>query len=333
MGGNRQRHEEMKRFGHGPRIKSIASTIALGICIASSCFTTSVAAPAQTRAKASVFDKDLTFESLPPGIDMRILPGTSKAEVRAMLLRQPSIIIDGATLTITPPKVGSSRSIAVNSLELRRGAKIVTNGINLEINALQISSDDGQIVSFDESTRHVPDAAAPGNSGRSGLGAGTLVLNAALRGKDVLIVSLPGQDGQGGGTGLTGPGGAAGPRGDDAADHAFDCGHGGGNGGAGSPGGKGGTGGNGGGGGNGGRLILRGGLASQRAQVDFSAPGAKGGGVGGQGSGGPGGPGGEGGSGSKFCGGGHAGPRGADGPKGDFGNPGSDGQAGSISAD
>jgi hypothetical protein len=334
MDGHREGCEEVTKCGSDNKLKSnhAIHAVAVGILVIISPFSVS-AVLAQTPQNAVVYDKDLTIDNLPEGIDKRNLPGVSKGEVREMLLHQPTIVLDGATLTITPPKVGSSRSIAVKNLELRKGAKIITNGVNLEIDALLISSDKGQIVSFDETTRHVPDAAAQGNSGRAGLGAGTLVLNGTLRGKDVLTVSLAGQDGQGGGPGSSGAPGAAGPRGENAADHAFDCAHGGGNGGNGSQGGKGGTGGNGGPGGNGGRLILRGGLATQRAQVDFSAPGGKGGAAGAGGSGGPGGARGEGGSGSKFCGGGTAGNPGPGGPSGELGGVGANAQPGSVSAD
>jgi hypothetical protein len=186
---------------------------------------------AQVQHQNLVFNKDLSFSDLPAGVEKRIFPGTSTSQLHEMLMGQPSIVIDGATLTITPPAIGPSRSIAVKSIELRNGGRIVTNGVSLEIDALLISSDRGQIVSFDEPVRHVAGQAAAGNSGRSGLSAATLVLSGALGGGDVLVVSLYGQDGQKGGDGLSGPGGAPGPHGDNAADHAFDCAHGGGNGG------------------------------------------------------------------------------------------------------
>jgi hypothetical protein len=294
-------------------------------------FSQSIAA--QSKTGPLVFTKNLSFDDLPASIEKTTLPGTSKTELRKMLLLQPSITLDNATLTITAPKVGSVRTIALKAIELKNGARIVTNGVNLEIDALLISSNRGQILSFDDSSRAVADPAAAGTNGRGGLNAGTVVLNGKLNANDVLVVSLPGQDGQKGGMGLTGTGGAGGPRGSNAADHLFDCGSGGGDGGAGTAGGKGGTGGKGGSGGNGGRLVLRGELASQRTQIEFTAPGGNGGAGGERGNGGPGGPGGGGGSGSTYCRGGSPGPQGPNGPPGEPGGAGDQGQPGSASAD
>ncbi len=288
---------------------------------------------AQSKTALLVYNKNVSFEDLPASIEKRDLPGTSEADLRKMLSLQPSITLDHATLTVTARRVGTGRTIAVKSLELRNGARIVTNGINLEIDALLISSDKGQILSFNGSTKAPADPAAPGNKGRPGLSAGTVVLNGKLRGDEVLVVSLSGQDGQKGGRGITGTRGAHGPRGSNAADHVFRCASEAGDGGAGTAGGKGGTGGNGGSGGNGGRLVLRGDLASQRSQIEFTAPGGNGGGGGDRGNGGPGGLGGYGGSGSTYCRGGSVGPQGPTGPPGNLGTPGNNGQLGSVSAD
>lgn len=280
-----------------------------------------------------VFKKDVTFDELPSGIEKRFSPGTSATEVRRMLSQQPSIVLDGVSLIVTPPAVGSSRSIAVKSIELRNGARIISNGVNLEIDVGIIVSNKGSIISFDQTTRRRSGEAAQGSNGRSGLSAGAVILNGTLRNGDILVVSLPGQDGERGGLGYPGAAGAAGARGENGSDHLFDCAHGGGNGGNGSAGGKGGSGGNGGAGGDGGRLILRGDLAKQRGQIDFSAPGGLGGEPGTGGPGGPGGPGGAGGSGTTYCRGGSAGAQGPGGPIGDPGVRGADGRVGTISSD
>lgn|ERR1017187_7975491 len=280
-----------------------------------------------------VFKKDFTFEELPAGIERRAAPGASNAEIQAMLSRQPSIVIDGAALVISPPSVGSSRSIAVKSIEFRNGGRLVTNGVNLELDAGIIVSDRGAILSFDESARQSTGQAGPGNSGKSGLSAGTVVMNASIRANDILLVSLPGQDGQRGGSGAGGAAGAPGPRGENGADHLFDCAHGAGNGGNGSQGGKGGSGGDGGAGGNGGHLILRGELAQKRVQIEFSALGGRGGDGGTGGPGGPGGAGGPGGSHTTYCRDGSPGANGPVGPPGDPGRRGPEGQKGSISSD
>jgi hypothetical protein len=280
-----------------------------------------------------VFDKDLTIDDLPVDVEKRIVPGASPLQSKQLLNQQPTLVLNGVTLSITSRRGGSSRSLAVKSIELRGGARIVTNGVNFELDAITISSERGQIASFVENDRPISSESSPGTSGKSGLSAGTVVVNGTLSKGNVLVVTLPGQDGQRGGAGVPGTVGAAGPRGEDAADHMLDCAHGGGNGGNGSQGGQGGTGGNGGAGGDGGLLVLRGGVAAQRSQIEFSALGGKGGVGGSPGPGGRGGPGGQGGSGSTFCKGGRAGDSGADGTLGNPGGAGSDGREGSISAD
>ena len=300
----------------------------VGACLLALSFQAFAQAP-----QVFVFKTDITSKDLPAGIEKRLLPGASRDQVTALLSVQPAIVLDGATLSITTPTQGSSRSLAVSRLELKNGARIVMHGINLEIDALSIASDSGSIVSFDAPERKIAGEAALGSNGASGLNAGTLVLDGTLNANDVLRVDLSGQGGQDAGIGTTGPAGAMGPRGDNGADHLFDCAHGGGNGGRGSPGGKGGRGGVGGAGGDGGRLILRGAIAGQRAQVDFRAARGAGGASGKPGTGGPGGPGGPGGSGTTYCRGGSAGPQGAQGDFGDPGEKGTDGKDGAVTAD
>jgi hypothetical protein len=279
----------------------------------------------------AVYKKDLTIADLPRGVEQRVPPGASKEEFHNLLGRQPKIVIDGATLSITAPPQGSSRTLTLSRLELLHGAKIVTNGVNLEIDAELFVSDGGEIVSFYPNTN--PTSVPQGANGASGFSAGTLVLDGTMNGNDILRISLIGQDGQAGGHGMTGSTGVSGTRGDNGADHLFDCAHGGGNGGNGAQGGKGGQGGAGGAGGNGGRLILRDGIASQRVQVDFSAEGGKGGKGGPPGNGGPGGPGGPGGSGTTYCRGGQPGSSGPVGPAGEFGPDGPFGQRGGTFTD
>jgi len=276
---------------------------------------------------------DTAVTKLPSAVRKRIAIGAAPSEVLALLKAQPSLILDGATLSVDAPPIGSSQTLSLNRLELRNGARIVTNGINLEINALQIVPGSGQIVSFDSAAGKLPPTAADQSNGASGSSAGTLVLNAALDRTDVLNVSLHGQDGQSGGKGAPGPTGAPGTRGDNGADHLFDCARGGGNGGAGSQGGPGGKGGSGGNGGDGGRLILRNGIATQRMQVNFVAPGGKEGDGGKAGAGGPGGPGGPGGSGTFYCRGGSAGSNGAQGLLGAPGEKGKPGATGTVTVD
>ncbi len=274
-----------------------------------------------------VYTHDISIDNLPSNLQMRFAPGTSAAAVENVLAHQPTLVLDGVTLRLTPPKNGDSysRSIAVKRLELRHQSKIVTDGWDIEIHAESFVSDGGEIISFESS--EMKNAAEPGTSGRSGRGGGNVVLDSKLDDDDRLRVILIGQDGQAGGVGSPGAPGAMGAKGEDASWGVFGCNHGGGGGLPGSAGGPGGSGGNGGAGGNGGHLVLRGGITAQRIQIQFSAPGGKGGIAGEGGSGGPGGEGGLGGNGGGPCGGG---PRGTPGSVGARGNKGADGIPGAA---
>jgi hypothetical protein len=283
--------------------------------------------------KRLVYTRDLTIDDLPEGLEKRFTPSTPRDELEKSLASQPTLVLDGATLNITPPKEGShlSRSIAVKSIEFLHQGKIVTNGWSVEIYALSIRSDGGEIVSFAANKAKIPPADV-GSNGRSGRDGGAVILFSKLSGNGTFKVTLAGEEGQQGGVGSPGSPGQTGTKGEDASWGLVGCNHGGGGGGLGSPGGQGGNGGKGGNGGNGGNLILRGGLAEQRLQVSFSAPGGRAG-VGGEGGvGGAGGEGGLGGNGGGPCGGG---PRGSNGPKGapgNHGDDGADGRPGNISA-
>ena len=189
----------------------------------------------------------------------------------------------GRRLEITAPKSGRSRSLMVDHLELRNGAQIVTNGVNLEIFANVILSQRGQIVAFTTDSNS-PQPAPPGQNGATGFSAGSVVIQGEIASGGILDVHLDGRNGQAGGAGLKGPTGASGARGENGADHLFDCAHGGGDGGTGGTGGKGGSGANGGAGGAGGNLVLRGKIATQRELINFTANGGAGGAPGERGS-------------------------------------------------
>jgi hypothetical protein len=331
MDFNRNYHQEPVRV---ILLKLSTASIALFLWlqIAASTMRASAGAVAEEQAKPVVYSKDVSIDELSSAFDKRLLPTMGKAEARGILAKQPSLILDGAKLYLTPPKVGFGRSLAVKDLVLRNGGQIVTNGVDLEIDSISIMSDKGEVISFTDDKKS-SGVAPVGNNGNPGLNAGTVILNGALAKNNILIVYLRGQDGQKGGSGVPGAGGPQGPRGSNAADHLFDCGSSGGDGGVGGRGGDGGNGGSGGSGGNGGRLILRGDLARQRAQIDFRAPGGMGGPGGDSGTAGPGGPGGEGGSGSSHCGGGHGGPSGPPGQPGGGGAAGVPGKSGALSAE
>jgi hypothetical protein len=295
------------------------------------CFGYLLAFDARGQGSAPVTLKGhVTISDLPSGVEQRPAPGLTRAQIVEELSKKPIVVLDNAVLELTPPSAGSSRSLMLNRLELLHGSRIVTNGINLEIDAQSIVSDGGGIIAFVEQRR---EPAASGNNGAPGLNAGTIVLDTELNHNDLLNIELKGQNGQQGGVGLVGPIGAQGPRGEDGADHLFDCAHGAGNGGNGAKGGVGGTGGVGGPGGSGGKLILRGPITSQRSQIEFTTPGGRGGLGGDGGPGGPGGPPGGGGSGTTYCRGGHPGNPGQLGDKGQPGALGADGVPGAIFAE
>ena len=282
------------------------------------------------QAPAAHLRGHITISELPQGVELRPPTGISRADLTAQLERQPAVILDGAVLEITAPAAGSSRSLMMKRLELLNNSRIVTNGTNLEIYAGTTVSQGGGILAFESATKG---AAVAGQNGETGLDAGTVVIDTQLAQNNVLYVNLSGQSGEDGGPGVAGPPGAQGPRGENGADHIFDCAHGAGNGGAGSQGGAGGAGGNGGAGGAGGQLILRGQVAAQRSQVEFSAPGGNGGRGGPGGAGGVGGPGGPGGNKTTYCRSGNNGITGPKGNNGADGSPGVRGKDGRILAD
>lgn len=245
-------------------------------------------------------------------------------QIGTWLASQPALILDGGTLVIGQPGSAPDVTLRLKRIELRNGAKIITNGSQLEIDALQIVSERGQILSFTTPDMQTAPAVT-GITGRAGNSAGRVLLDGGLVGNGVLTVNLFGQNGQPGGVGRPGPAGAPGAPGDHAADHLFDCAHGGGAGGRGEPGRDGEQGARGGRGGNGGTLVLKGRLAVQVDQVGFTALEGTGGDGGPGGPGGAGGPGGSGGGGSTYCSGGPAGPAG---PSGNYGQRGPNGDPG-----
>jgi len=119
----------------------------------------------------------------------------------------------------------------VSELELKGGARIITNGTTFRVVADRIVSEEGAIESFtDGSARSLPDETAKAG--------GVVIINATTMSGN-LRVRLPGQDGAPGMQGRNGAPGAAGASGQNAADHLFDCARGGGDG---RPGGRGGDG-------------------------------------------------------------------------------------------
>jgi hypothetical protein len=251
----------------------------------------------------------------------------------ARLKQGGTLTLDGTALTIAPPSATKHAVafMALDRLELKNGAKIITNGNVLSLFVNTLESEDGQILSFDPSTNKatkgpaaVKAAGAGGNPGDPGVSGGVVSVHVIQKLDGRLTVDLHGQDGGDGSDGQKGgtPGQAS--RGEDAQDGPGGvltvgwCKKGGSDGQPGYQGLQGGAAGAGGRGGDGGyfELINVGPQPIPAVSYSFSAnPGTKGK-VGTPGEGGDGGLGGIGGHGSTYCGGGRQGPTGPKGPGG-----------------
>ncbi|TAY34677.1 hypothetical protein ELH93_19545 [Rhizobium leguminosarum] len=282
-----------------------------------------------TSAEFSGFS--INYDTLPGEARLAVPVDITTDQFKARLKEGGNIVLDGNE-TIVGQIVPGSKSVAflvLDKLELKNGAKIITNGNFLAIFVNKLVSEDGQIVSFrDDSAKAGPGGAGQtpseaGKPGSPGAGGGVVSIHVIDNIEGRLKVDLRGQDGGNGGVGAAGSKGATGSRGGDAADGPLgwaggSCDHSGGNGAQGALGYPGGSGGSGGPGGDGGyfELINIGAAPLPTAGFDFSANGGKPGANGAGGPGGPGGNGGDGGHGSAYCGGGHGGPTGPQGNPG-----------------
>lgn len=267
----------------------------------------------------------ITLEDLPVSARTPLAEiGTEKAGTGASdLAQRPTIVLDGTTLLIRGYSPSVTHTLYARRLELRNGARIVTNGNSIALNVLSIASykaDQRQpdIVSFEDGdVAPLPsESSAGGQAGRPG---GRVTIRGGLDSTSSFRIDLRGQDGGPGSKGARGADGAPGTRGADGSDSLIECKRSGGNGGSGSPGQDGGPGGRGGDGGAGGALKLSGAIVKQLAQITFTSLGGQPGKGGMGGEGGKGGAGGPGGSGSVYCRGGHSGPSGQDGRPGPAG--------------
>jgi len=253
--------------------------------------------------------------------------GLTPEQFRIRLASGGTVVLGGADLVIGSPnlKKNDVTFLALDSLEMKRGARIVTGGNTLVIFVNKLISEDGSIVSFKDDTRGAA-SGGPGGPGDSGVAGGLVSIHIVEKLTGILHVDLSGQDGgKGGDSTVLGAAGPNGSKGDQAISGTFGCSKGGGNGTPGAPGGIGGTGGDGGAAGAGGTLELFnvGGEPIPAASYTFSAKPGHGGAPGAGGPGGPGGKGGDGGDGAGFCNGGSPGANGGVGPVGAAGHPGS----------
>jgi hypothetical protein len=262
------------------------------------------------------------------------LPGKMTTQDFQARLRAGGIVtLSGGDLTLGSPDYRNDNVVymALDTLELRNGARIVTNGNTLILFLNHLVSEDGAIVTFNAGNGTASGGGA-GTAGAPGVPGRVAAVHVIQDVKGILHVDLSGQNGGVGGNGTQGSPGQPGVKGDQSVSGMFDCSKGGGNGSPGATGGIGGTGGDGGAGGAGGLFELYnvGPAPIPTVSYSFVARAGSGGSPGIGGPGGPGGHGGDGGDGSRNCNGGHPGANGATGPNGPNGQTGPTPNAGSA---
>ncbi len=295
---------------------ALATILAAGVC----------------SAQATYQGLNINFNALPQQAIALINAGINPKDFALRLKAGGTVVLDGMDTVISPtsPTQKSLAFLALDRLEFRHGARIVTNGNTLIVFVNTLASDNGQIIAYDnaqsKASQGIP-ASGVGGAGNPGSpgGNGGLVSFHVIQGiEGQLHVRVSGQSGGDGSSGNQGGQGPQGSHGADAQDGPGGwlipgwCKSGGQDGGIGGQGFPGGSGGSGGPGGDGGifELYNVGNDPIPSADYDFMSAGGTGGGNGAGGSGGPGGPGGSGGSGSAWCGGGHGGPTGPQGNAG-----------------
>jgi hypothetical protein len=255
------------------------------------------------------------------------------ADFKARLKEGGTFSLGGGDLVLAPANFAKDTTffLALDTLELKNGARIVTNGNTLVVFANKVVSEDGGIAAFrdDEHTAANGGLGEPGSPGVPGRLVSFHVIQQIT---GILHVDLTDQTGGKGGDGRQGIPGVMGVKGDPAIWDPLplppfcNCRRGGGGGSPGSAGGTGERGRDGGNGGSGGilELINVGATPIPAASYTFKADAGQPGGGGSGGPGGPGGEGGLGGDGGGCCG---NGPRGAPGATG---QPGGSGNSGSV---
>lgn len=282
----------------------------------------------------------VNLDNLPGKIRAAFPLGMTEDDFNVRLEQGGELVLDGNELKLGEPNfyANTTAFIALDSLELRNGAKIITGGNIVTIFVNKLKSNNGSIIAFKDNERKARDGSGgnfPGGQGMSGApgdGGGAVSIHVIQSFEGHLTVDLSGQAGGRGGNGAEGAAGPRGPRGHNATDGVAWCEHSGQDGHQGGTGFPGGNGGNGGAGGSGGIFYLFniGTVPIDPSSVTFIADGGAGGEPGNGGPGGPGGPGGEGGSGSRHCSGGRAGPAGANGSYGANGVSGPKGAYGTF---
>ncbi len=249
------------------------------------------------------------------------------ASFQARLKAGGTFSLSGGDLVLGPPSFSDNKTLfmALDTLELKRGARLVTNGNALIIFVNKLISEDGKVISFLEPNREAADGDSAGEPGDPGVPGRLVSIHVVQELSGILHVDLSGQNGGNGATGAVGPQGSAGQKGEKGVNQVCcppECKRGGQDGTPGHRGGKGSAGGAAGNGGAGGILELFnvGATPIPSERFTFVAKAGTPGTPGVGGNGGPGGPGGQGGDGDGLCGGGGQGPSGPAGPSGDAGS-------------
>lgn len=109
----------------------------------------------------------------------------SEQEFQIRLKNGGTVIISESNLVTGEPNFQKRglQFMALDTLQLKKGAKIVTGGNDLVIFANKIISEDGSIVAFTDKTHKASDATAAGGSGNPGVDGGTVTL-IAINGVD-----------------------------------------------------------------------------------------------------------------------------------------------------
>ena len=141
----------------------------------------------------------------------------TEADMQLRLKNGGTVQIGESDLTFNQanPKKRALQYMAVDVLELKAGAKIITNGTDLVIVANKIVSEDGSIIAFDKN-RAAANATATGGAGQSGADGGSVTLIAINGVEGRIHVDLSAQNGGDGAPGADAANGAPGGKGENA---------------------------------------------------------------------------------------------------------------------
>ena len=282
----------------------------------------------------------VTPDQLPEEVTKPIPLGISQNDFKVRLAESGKWTFGGDVLLAPAPDpvLKKTYTFVFDKLEIKDGARIITNGNNLVLIVNRLDIGNGSIVAFQDKDKvsaagsNGAGSGEPGQPGARGVSGGTVSIHVIQQVNGFIDVDLTGQIGGPGGNGAKGSKGARGNDGSKGLSTLLDCRQGGGNGDDGRPGNPGGNAAPGGTGGDGGTLHIYtiGKDPLPVASYRFTGNGGAGGTKGLPGEGGDGGDGGQRGGGDGHCRGGDH--DGGPGPRGRAGFMASDGPSGTKSA-